>query len=68
MDNHFKELLDKQLRHDEARQKPGDVQPGGSFVETHNSPYDRLRSSLRRIFPYYPDVFDFNSSEGQKKD
>ncbi len=32
------------------------------YVDPSNQPYDRLRRSLRRIFPGYPDVFDHNGS------
>ncbi len=35
--------------------------PGG-YVDTNNQPYDRLRRSLKRVFPGYPDVFDHNGS------
>lgn len=69
MNDPFKELLDKEIGREPIRQKSDvEEQLSSGFVEANNSPFDRLRSSLRRFFPHCPDVFCGNNGDNDKKD
>jgi hypothetical protein len=66
MDDMFKSMFEKYLTPEDAEEKREEFRAPSGFRDT-TTPYDRLRRSLRRVFPYYPDVFDY-SGQGQDSD
>ena len=59
--------IEKYLAPDKDRDK-SDKRLTGGYVQTDNQPYDRLRRSLKRVFPGYPDVFDYTQQDSDAHD
>ena len=66
MDDKLKRI-EKYLAPDKDRVK-NDKGLAGGYVQTGNQPYDRLRRSLKRVFPGYPDVFDYTQQDSDSRD
>lgn len=59
----FKKIAKYIAREQEDEKQAEEFRAAGGFVDTDNHPYDRLRKRLRKAFPGYPPIFDYNQSE-----
>ncbi len=66
MDDMLKSMFEKHLKPEDAAEKRNQFHAPSGFRDTV-TPYDRLRHSLRRAFPFYPDVFDY-TGQGPEAD
>jgi hypothetical protein len=66
-DDMLKSMFDKYLTPEDAEEKRDEFHAPSGFRDMR-TPYDRLRKELKRMFPFYPDVFDYSGQRHNEEE